>query len=637
MQRRLTAVFGILGALAGIAALIYLMTRDGPKPAYVEITPPPLEVPETPPDELRAERQQGTLRGIVVNGQSGRPISGARVAALRPYLEKTEDDDLPLWGMLQEQGHVFSGEDGTFAIEDLPPDYWNLWVERSGYAWTTVPRAKFKEEHRIELFPECSIRGRVVYPDDSPAAGVRIEYTPQGTHSEVFSRYRLRSYFTETDADGRFEYTQIPHGLFTVEVYPEDHLPAPWIAEPPLLPGQNRDLGTHKLDPGFGMTVYVKYRETEEPVEGIEVVVRPMGDPMPRTKTGRTMRTDANGVARFSGLGGQVMDAPTFLVAANVDGVGVVLPETRGLLAPDQSVTIYLRKAGTVKGEVVGPKGEPVEIFLAELRPDGFSARQLRATGTKGEFTIHQVPGGPYTLFLRTGRLVDRGLQIEVEGGRTTDVGVVTLQEGAVVTGTVRLSSGHELEGVVRVHLARRVYDEIRKREDWQTVSRGPCRKDGSYTLTGVPEGSYFLWPEQVDRWNRNVTDPVPVEVRRGEGVVRKDLVVYGEGSLDLVFRDRVTGGVRQVVPPTTYLVEQGSGKEVRWFGTGTPLRPGRYQLVVELPDETGVSHRYAVREVVVQEGETTGPIEVALHETRDGGQRKQGAEDGSGDRPEDR
>jgi hypothetical protein len=183
----------------------------------------------------------------------------------------------------------------------------------------------------------------------------------------------------------------------------------------------------------------------------------------------------------------------------------------------------------------------------------------------------------------------------------------------------------------------RRVLDEALNREGWETVAVGACRQDGTYTLTGVPEGSFFLWPEEVDQWNRNVTDPAPVEVRRGVGVVRKDLVVYGEGSLDLVFFDLVQGGIRQVVPPPTFLLERRSGKEIRWFGAGTPLRPGRYELVVELSDTEGVSQRYVVREVAVQEGETTGPIEVALHETRDGGRRKQGTEDGGGDGPEER
>lgn len=624
MQKRILAFFGLAGAVAGLIVLAYFLSQDPPRIGVVEIEAPPAVVAPPPEDDLKAVQQMGNVRGKVINGLSRKPIAGATVIALRPYLQRSEDDDLPLWGELLEPpgGRVKTGADGTFLIEDLPADYWNLWVEKRGYAWTTLPRAKFSENHVVELFPECSVRGRVVYEDGEPAPDIRIEYTPQGTHSEVFGRYRLKSYYIKTDHDGRFEYRGLPPGKFTIEVYPEDHLPAPWKYEPPLRPGENRDLGERKLERGFGMKVYVKWRGTDEPVPDIEVVVRPVGDPMPRTKTGRRRYTNSNGLAAFAGLGGQALPEPIFSIAANVPGVGPVVPDEQRLFRPDETVTIWLRKDSTVKGKVKRPNGDPLEHFFVELKPIGFLTTQKRVFGKDGEFTLYSVPEGDYMLNVRYGNLVDKVVRVTAVAGEEVDAGTITLESGAEIHGTVRGSDGGAVEGLVRVHLARKVLDERLQRERWETVARAYCKKDGSYSLKGIPPGSFWLWPENTKKASRT-TDEVPITVASAASVIERNLVLYGEGSLKLKFMDEVEGAVREVVRPDfVWLVEKATGKEIRWFGEGSYLRPGRYDVFVVLENEKGVPQRYKWREVRIQEGETTGPIEVALYEIRDGAAR---------------
>ena len=293
MQRRLLLVLGVLGALAGVALIIALWLEKPPHPKVEIVHRPPASVALPPDTEPRPKLESGTLKGRVVDGRTGAGIKGAEIVALTPHLDPAKEaGEVPTWGGLIKQGSVFSGPDGSFALTELAPNYWNLWVEKRGYAWTTLPRAKFDEEHVIKLYPACSVQGQVVYPDGFPAPGVRIEYHVQGTNSEVFSHYKLKDYYTTTKADGTFLYEDLPPGKFTVEVYPPDHVPAPWRYEPPLEPGQNRDLGVHKLDDGFGMTVHVVWRATNEPVPDVEVVVRPIVDPEPRTTTGQRRRTD---------------------------------------------------------------------------------------------------------------------------------------------------------------------------------------------------------------------------------------------------------------------------------------------------------------------------------------------------------
>jgi len=629
-QRRIAVVCALFGALAGIILILVLAFQDSERTPYPVIEEPPASVPIPPDDGLTARAEGGTLKGKVVNGLNHQPIDGAEVSALRPYAKFEKGKDLPLWGELLKEKTVKTGRDGTFAIEDLPKNYWNLWVQRQGYSWTTVPRAKFEEDHVIVLMPACSVRGRVLHEDDTPAVGVHIEYTPQGTHSEVFSRFVRKKYFIKTDKEGYFEYTGIPHGKFTIEVYPEDHLPAPWVAEPPLKPGENRDLGTHYLDGGFGMEVHVLWRGTNEPVEGVEVVVRPMSDPMPRTKIGRRRRTNAKGIAKFGGLGGQVLDKPGFLVTANIES-GPVMPDKPGLIAPDSKVTIYLRKDGSIKGRVLDPAGIPLQRFHASLRAVGHIAHQLQGGSDKGNFSIFGVPEGEYVLKIDSTEYIDVEQRVSIVGGRTTDVGTITLHPGAEIYGAVTRSSGKPLEGVIRVFLSKKAASATTGREQFELVGRAFAKQDGSYRIAGIAPGTYWLEPDSIQDPS-STTAPIRIVIEASTGALERNLVIQGKGHVDLHFFDLVDGQLRRVVPPgVVTLVEQKSGAEVRWFGKGSPLRRGRYDVYIDL--KTGkqdVPQRYRWGEVEVQEDETTGPIEVKLHEIRDDNATRQQEEKGS-------
>jgi hypothetical protein len=629
MRTRLLLVLTLLGAVAGLVLIVALLLMERPGPRIDDVYEPPIGVPAPPDDGVKAVRAAGTLRGRVINGVTEKPIAKARVIALVPHLEPPKEGEIAKWGDMIPKRELLTDPEGRFAITDLPPDYWNLWVEKRGYSWTTLPRAKFDQSHTIKLYPACSAYGKVVYPDGSPAVGVRLEYHVQGTHSEVFSRFKLKSYYARTESDGTFHYTDLPPGKFTVEVYPQNHLPAPWRYEPPLKPGENRDLGTHKLDPGFAMKVHVKWRGTNEGVPNIEVSAKPVNDPMPRTRTGQRRYTDADGVARFQGLGGQVLDKPKLLVTAHVDG-RIILPDEGGMHEPDKEITIWLRKDAVVKGRVLRPNGKELELFAVALEPIGHIAHQIRAWGEKGEFIVHQVPEGKYILHIKFGDYINRKIEIEAIGGKETDIGTVTMEDGAMVYGTVTRSDGAAFEGVIKVHLGRK-YRNRAGNEVYEIVGRGYAKQDGRYWIKGVPTGTFWLWPESV-KDPSDVTDPVRVEIGRGTGGVERDLVIYGTAFLKLKFLDEIEGRVLQVVQPATYLIETRTGKEIRWFGEGTRLRPGRYEIYVELEDANGVSQRYKAGAASVQEGETPDPIEIRLFEIRNVTQEKHQDEQAGGD-----
>ncbi|MFQ5844387.1 MAG: hypothetical protein ACE5JG_05285 [Planctomycetota bacterium] len=615
MQRRLLLFSGLGGALAGLVLLLVLLGQRPPEPVrpIVEQEGPPTPERAAVP---RAKRVGGVLRGKVVDGKifdeqhREVPIEGATVLALVPYLERERlgPGQAPRWGNYTVGARTGTGADGTFTLGSLPKDYWNLWVQKKGYGFTTIPRLRFDKDHLVKLYPGGKIRGRVIYSNGEPATGVHIEYTPQGLQSEVFSRYNREQWFETTDAHGEFRYTELPPGLFTVEVYDTEHLPAPWADEPALKPGEDRDLGTRILDPGFTMTVKVLWLGTGEPVEGIEVVVRPIGDPMPRTKIGQRRLTDRSGTARFQGLGGQKIPNPRFQVTAILPGVGPVQPDQSAMWEAGSEIVIYLRRRGIVKGKVERPDGSPLERFHVTMEPVGHVQRPpAPAWGRDGAFRVYGVPEGKYDVVVRYGNLMDAVQHgVEAKAGVEVDVGTIRMEPGSMIVGTLRRASGKPLEETVLLHLGRKKADRP------ETVRRAYAQTDGSYTIKGVPPGTFYLWPEGA-----RTNEPVQIVIDRQGEVRRVDLVLWGEGFLDLEFLDVAGGRERQALPPAVRLTPQPDGEPVAWTSNGLPLRPGRYALSFLVPDHSGTPRRLEWGTVDIQEGETKGPIRVRWDDLR--------------------
>jgi len=617
-MRRLLITLALLGALAGLVVLFVFLAMPPPQSELRETVAPPKSIAAPEEEPQRALREQGTIKGKVVFGPTGEPMPNATVIALAPYLDPGDAENLPMWGEMAEKARVKTGPDGTFEIADLPPDYWNIWAEKPGYGFTTIPRAKFGGEHVIKLWPGASVRGKVVFDDGSPAPGIRIEYTPQGTHSEVFSRYRLKSYYTQTRKDGTFEYTDLPPGKFTVEVYSDNHLPAPWTVEPPLKHGDRRDLGIRKLDTGFGMTVRVVWIGSNEPVSDVEVKVEPLGDPMPRTSIGQSRRTNAQGIARFQGLGGQVMPKPIFQVAAQVGGE-TIMPDMDGPYAPDQDLTIYVRRRCTIIGRVVDGRGEPLPRYFLELRAKEHKTYPLQQWVSKpdrGKFKMSGIPEGDYAMTIRFPGLTDKTFDVTAVAARETDIGTIVLEEGAEIWGEVRLASGGEIKDVMRVVLSRKIKRGKTKMDSYEPISRTVVKSDGSYRLRGLPTGTFWLQPLSVV--NLSTTEPEQVTITGPTQVLQKDLIVYGSGFVDFSYWDTVEGSRRQIVPVPTFLTRTADGKAERWYGNGSRFRPGTYDVEFEMKNEEGVPTRYKGPRITIQEDQTTGPIEVSLPDIRD-------------------
>jgi hypothetical protein len=234
----------------------------------------------------------------------------------------------------------------------------------------------------------------------------------------------------------------------------------------------------------------------------------------------------------------------------------------------------------------------------------------------RGKFALESIPEGDYTMTVRFPGLVDRDVDVSAAAGKENDVGTIVLEEGAEIWGVVRRASGRDLPSVVRVVLARKL-DAPGGGVSWETVGRAVVQSDGVYRMRGLPTGNFYIQPTTPGA-TLGTSDPEPISISSPSDVVQNDIVMYGEGYLDIICFDVVDGSRKRVVIPPSYAIRKSDGKETRWWGNRTPLRPGAYELQMELAGGDGVPKRYSVRPFTVQEDETTGPIEVSLHEIRD-------------------
>ena len=127
------------------------------------------------------EEQQGrivlkpafTLRGLVTD-EAGVPLAGVR-ASLR--------DDLPR--------HRTTTEDGRFSFEALELKEYNVNLTLEGYGFWSVSVWPDDSEHTFAMFSLVPLRGVVLFPDGTPAAGVNVRAGHAVTRSDENGRFHI--------------------------------------------------------------------------------------------------------------------------------------------------------------------------------------------------------------------------------------------------------------------------------------------------------------------------------------------------------------------------------------------------------------------------------------------------------------
>ena len=398
-----------------------------------DATPQVIERLFKPPDNpvaptgLASTRDLGTIEGVVLKSTTGQPLRRALITT-----QKMGASDSP------HTARTDSG--GRFALRNLEPGEYNLWVNRDGYLGMgygqEVPNGpgkllklapgEQKKDLVFRLIPTGAVIGRVYDEDGEPIGGVTV----QAMRFTFFNgRRQLNPAMgTSTNDLGEYRLAGLPPDKYYVGATYDQPDPggegAPEAYAPAYYPGTNDLDGAAQVEVQAGEETPVDFNLAPVPA----VRVR-----------------------------GQIVSA-----ALNRPGIGV-------------NITLVRRQIG-------GPnfQGQP-SVNLPQ-----------------GAFEIRNVPPGSYTLMAQ---LWDNGKQYNalepLEVG-STDVEGITLQPtaGCEIRGRVRVEGAAGLgstQGNAQVNLGG-LQVSLQPLDPLPIgVQPATIEADGGFVLKDVPDGSYAL------------------------------------------------------------------------------------------------------------------------------------------------
>lgn len=539
----------------------------------------------------------------------------------------TDGEGNPLGGVCvnfrgADTGRVYTDGEGTYQIKGLAEGVYDLYfappvdlpVVGQIVRGVTITAAA-SSVRDVQLAPAGRIEGVVQSKTGEPVAGVAVqlhgsgtpiprgpEEVPAVTPASLSQASETQWDRVITGADGRFVFTGLPAGHFTLvaEKPPLDGL-APGEAQVDLGPGGTAAV-TVVTPPAARITGVVR-GTAGTPLAGIEVMISG-----PRVAVATA--TDAGGRYDFAGL------APgTYTVTARAPyGEGVGTRSYRVDVAEGATLThdISLATTGSIGGVVRGPHG-PLPGATVRLR--GLGQDESRATAADGSFLFEHLPAGVFQIEIYPGR-GDRLNAIKDE--LVLAPGEALRREFALPAATGSISGEVRFKGTLTGPILVALFEAKPDTEaspglrrtapaatrGWVAIDESvigkempfaQCRIDapGPFTLEGVPDGQYHLFAVMDLNQNDQVDPGEPVGkfgkpnavfVRGGSAVTGVQIVLqvpFAELDLSL---GRVTP--QQVAPGgTLHLAVTAIGAdrvEAEVFDAATGASMG----IVELADD---------------------------------------------------
>jgi protocatechuate 3,4-dioxygenase beta subunit len=487
--------FRISNVAAGLAHQLRL-TRAGYAP-LVEDVPP-----QAPGSELRLVLRRGRKGFGRVVDSADQPVAGASLV-----LQREPSGDRMMRSFDDGESGRFkatAGADGRFEIPDLPPGAFQLTARGSGYAPITVPGLAIApgagstggiDLGTVVLVRGVALEGYVSDPQGKPVEGVRISVAAAGAEP-TFGMGPADGLEDAspviTAADGFFRVADRRAGeTLDVEARRAGYGPgrAPGVQVPAKEPLRIVVQPSSAVE---GRTV----DPDGKPVAGADVAINPAGPTamgrgyvMISTATMKETRSGDDGSFRIEDV------APgTWELKASAPGhQNVELSSLEVRAGQDlPGVEVVLTPAAVVEGRVLSPGSRPLaraEVQLVEPRKMGVQIllRPSRAaTDGDGYYRLDGVAPGAHTFRAWRDGFRDAVRDLEVRSGENAlDF---SLEAGAEVSGRVVDDDGTPVSAA-RVVL----YEGYNSWELPNAVSR----PDGTFTLAGVPDGTYRIAAEK--------------------------------------------------------------------------------------------------------------------------------------------
>jgi uncharacterized GH25 family protein len=222
----------------------------------------------------------------------------------------------------------------------------------------------------------------------------------------------------------------------------------------------------------------------------------------------------------------------------------------------DKNVKLTLPAPAVLVGKVALESGQPPMLANVQL---GY--HPATPAGTDGAFRIEDLEPGKYDVRIlgpEFAQLTKR--DVELEAGKTTDLGTVTVARGRKLTGRVIDPSGAPVAGA-RVTVSPRLVsmegaaDQMAQIEELTGARIATTDQDGAFTIIGIAKTHTFAGAEQTDAGRaapidipEGTDDPQPVTLQlRGFGSIIGKVTSKGEPVGNATITDTLKGSLAQV------------------------------------------------------------------------------------------
>ncbi len=453
----------------------------------------PIDVPEEGGQKELIQLDAGyVVQGHVRDEQSGAGVARAKLTLLNPGMTFATPAQRAVGDTIQ----AVSDDNGFYRFAHVSPGQWALECLAQGYgnqlklnvALANAQNKTLGEDFALQ--PAMLIAGRVVGPDRAGIEGIVIDAYGNAQEPSCHST-------ATSKGGGEFVVDNLNKGFYTLKVT------APGFDVEPIMriEAGATDVEIQLYEQG-GVLGRVVDGASGRPITDFTCTVRKASK---QSKAwGAQMAVSqfhgrSDGTFQMSGVsdGQYVVQADARGYASSFSAEFTV---TQGLVTPD--VEVRMTRGGTLKGRVVDGTGEPVAHaqvatndnnhidsdftnLLSNLQPSALT-RASAWTDEEGRFELKlltpetyqvKIVAGDYTQYVQN--------DVRVGDGLPTDLGLVRLAQGALVTGVVIGANGEPAAGctVSLTSTSGKLWSNIQARSD----------ASGRFELRNAPSGDYRL------------------------------------------------------------------------------------------------------------------------------------------------
>jgi len=335
--------------------------------------------------------KSGTIRGHVVDGANGTPITAFSVGATSAARGRRGfgGGGAGAAGFIGgAPAQTYWAEDGSFELS-VPPGSWNVRATADGYRPADVSNidldaGETKEGVEISLKRGGGLTGHVVDNRGNPVSGANVACCSAGGGGNGPGFGGAATGPTATsDGDGHFQLDGLPDGHVTLTVTSTDYVTTSRDVDPAGTPDV-----TLTVSSGAEITGAVVSADANSPIPGASVSLVPEGDSGTAAGSPQSAQSDGNGGFHFDHLSAGRYRLTAQTKTASSTPQDLVVSDGQ----PMDGVRVTVATGSEIDGTVTGlPSGQLGGVNVS-ASATGFQSSVT--TSDDGHFTITSAPPG---------------------------------------------------------------------------------------------------------------------------------------------------------------------------------------------------------------------------------------------------